>query len=161
MLNSKIPFIIFCQVGILKCTRILYKNEIINSNFIYLIAFVWEPTKDTMFDDPQIRELMKDPMIDEARGVAELSAWQSLKSVVTKFLGNYQSAGYEKEIEELQKIFRQLGARMSVKLHFLRSHLDYFPKNYKFVSKEQVSAFTRYSHHGRALPRLVGCKLSR
>ena len=72
---------------------------------------------------------MKDPIFDEALSEAKLSAWPSLKSVVTHFLGNHQSAEYEKEIEELLKIFRCLGSRMSVKLHFLMSHLDYFPNN--------------------------------
>ena len=46
---------------------------------------------------------MKDPMFDEALNKAELSVWQSLKSVVTNFLGNHQNAGYEKKIEDLLK----------------------------------------------------------
>ena len=62
--------------------------------------------KSDIFDGPQIRELMKDLMFDEALREAKLSAWQSLKSVVTNFLGNHWCAEYEKEIE---KSFRQLG----------------------------------------------------
>ena len=61
--------------------------------------------KSSIFDGPQIRELMKDPMFDEALSESEQSARQSLKSVVTNFLGLYQIAEYEKEIEELQKSF--------------------------------------------------------
>ena len=45
--------------------------------------------KAGIFDRPQIRELMKDPMSDEALSKAELSTWQSLKLVVSNFLGNY------------------------------------------------------------------------
>lgn len=85
-----------------------------------------------IFDGLQIRELMKDPMFDEALSETELSAWQSVKSVITNFLGNHQSAEYVKEIDELLKSFCQLRAQISVKLHFLRSHLDYFPKNWRF-----------------------------
>ena len=73
-----------------------------------------EKFKAGIFDGPQIRELMKDPMLDEALSEAKLFAWQSLKSVVTNFLGNYRSIEYEKEIEDLLKSFRQLGAPMSV-----------------------------------------------
>ena len=36
-------------------------------------------------------------MSDEGLSEAELSARQSMKSVVTNFLGNYQSGEYEKE----------------------------------------------------------------
>ena len=37
--------------------------------------------------------------------------------------------------------FRQIGARMSVKMHFLRSHLDYFPENCGDFSEEQGERF--------------------
>ena len=70
--------------------------------------FPWismEKLKAGIFDVPQIRELMMDPMSDEALSEAELSTWQSLKSVVTNFQGNHLSSEYEKEIEELPKSF--------------------------------------------------------
>ena len=60
-----------------------------------------EKFKAGIFDSPQIRELMKDPMFDEALRKAELFTWQLLKSVVT----NHHSAGYKKEIEDLLKSF--------------------------------------------------------
>ena len=37
--------------------------------------------------------------------------------------------------------FYQLGARMSVKLHFWRSHLDYFLKNCGDLSEEPDERF--------------------
>ena len=80
---------------------------------------------------------MKDPIFDEALNEAKLSAWQSLKSVVTNFLENHWGAEFEKEIEEVLKSFCQLGAWMSLKLNFLLSHLDYFPKNCGGLSEEQ------------------------
>ena len=42
--------------------------------------------KAGIFDGPQIRELMKDPILDKALSEAVMSTWQSLKSVVTNFL---------------------------------------------------------------------------
>ena len=42
-----------------------------------------EKLKAGIFDSHQIKEFIKDPMFDKALSKAELSAWQSLKSVVT------------------------------------------------------------------------------
>ena len=79
---------------------------------------------------------MKNPVFDEALDEAELSIGQSLRSVVTHFLRNHRTAEYEKDIVELLKSFRQFRPEMSVKLHFLRSDLDYFPKNCEDLSEE-------------------------
>ena len=52
-------------------------------------SFLWlsrKKLKAGIFDGPQIWELMKDPMPAEALSEAELSNWQSLKSVVTNYL---------------------------------------------------------------------------
>ena len=80
-------------------------------------------------------------MFDEALSEAELSAWLSLKLVLTNFPGNHWSAKYKKRIEEQLKSFRQLGARMAFKLYFLRSNSDYFPKNCADLSEEQGECF--------------------
>ena len=111
--------------------------------------FPWksvEKIKIGMFNGPQIRELMKDPIFDTAPSQAELSTRQSLKSIVTNFLGNHRVGEYEKEIEELLKSFRQLRARISVKLHFLQSHLDYFPNNCRDLSEELGECFHQDIH---------------
>ena len=44
-------------------------------------------------------------------------------------------------VEELMENFRKLCARMSVKMHFLRSHLDYFPENCKDFREELIKRF--------------------
>ena len=54
-----------------------------------------EKLKAGIFDGPQIIELMKDSMFDETLSEVELSAWHSLKPVVTNFQGNHRSAEYE------------------------------------------------------------------
>ncbi|KAF2352327.1 hypothetical protein FHG87_016916 [Trinorchestia longiramus] len=95
-----------------------------------------EKIKAGIFDGPQIRELIKDTSFNDALNPAELSAWLSLKSVIANFLGNHSSVQYQKVIEKLMENFRQLGARMSVKMHFLQSHLDYFPENSGDFSEE-------------------------
>ena len=74
-----------------------------------------EKLKACILDSPQIRELMKDPMFDEALIKTELLARQLLKLVITNFQGNHQSVEY--------------GTQMSGKLHLLWSH--------RLFSKEQ------------------------
>ena len=39
--------------------------------------------------------------------------------------------------------FRRLGRKMSLKLHFLASHLDYFLPNLEAVSEEQGERFNQ------------------
>ena len=101
----------------------------------------FEKLKAGIFDGPQIRELMKDSTFDDALSATELSVWGSLKSVITNFLGNNSCEEYGKEVDELLKNFQKLGARMSVKMHFLQSLLDYFPQNCGDVSEEQGGRF--------------------
>ena len=95
-----------------------------------------ERLKARIFDGPQIRELMTDPLFDGELSEAKPSAWQSLKSVGTNCQENPRRVKYEKDIVELFKSFRNFGQRMSVKLHFLRSHLNDFQKNCGYLSEE-------------------------
>uniref|UniRef100_A0A6A7G1J7 Uncharacterized protein n=1 Tax=Hirondellea gigas TaxID=1518452 RepID=A0A6A7G1J7_9CRUS len=97
--------------------------------------------KAGIFDGPQIRELMKDPKFDESMEDNERNAWLAFKSIVTNFLGNRRSPEYGRVVEELLQSFQALGARMSIKMHFLSSHLDYFPENCGDVSEEQGERF--------------------
>lgn len=46
-----------------------------------------------------------------------------------------------KSLSEMLKNFKVLGCKMSLKLHFLYSHLDYFPENLGDVSEEQGERF--------------------
>lgn len=96
-----------------------------------------------VFNGPQIRELMKDSTFDKTLNELEKLAWESLKSVSTEFLGNKRSQNYEELVSMLMQNFQALGARMSTKMHFLNSHLDYFPKNCGDYSEEQGERFHR------------------
>ena len=73
----------------------------------------------------------------------EIHAWISLKSIIKNFLGNNRSPEYEEivDVDLLMNNFRILGSRMSIKMHFLISHLDYFPSNCGDYSEEQGERF--------------------
>ena len=94
-----------------------------------------------IFDGPQIRELMKDPNFDKSLTPKEKRAWTALKSIIQNFLGNHRSEDYQRVVTDLLKRFQALGACMSIKLHFLSSHLDYFPDNCGDYSEEQGERF--------------------
>ena len=92
-----------------------------------------------MFDGLQIMELTKDTSFDDPLNPAELYAWLSLKYVIVNFLR--RSSQYRKVVDELMENFHQIGEYMPVKMHFLRSHLDYFSENFGDCSEEQGEWF--------------------
>lgn len=94
-----------------------------------------------IFDGPQIRELWKDPNFDESMQDIERKTWHSFKSIISNFLGNHRSQEYERVVNDLLNNYQALGARMSIKMHFLSSHLDYFPENCGDFSEEQGERF--------------------
>ena len=96
-----------------------------------------------VFNGPQIRELRRDTAFDEVLTEAEKRAWESFENVFIKFLGKKRSPNYEDMVYELMHNFQALGARMSTKMHFLNSHLDYFPENCGDYSEEQGECFHR------------------
>lgn len=56
-------------------------------------------------------------------------------------LGNNKHPDYVKIVNNMLQKFRTLGCNMSLKLHFLFSHLDVFPDNLGAVSEEQGERF--------------------
>ena len=71
----------------------------------------------------------------------EKEAWICFKNVTNKFLGNNKDAGYENIIAKMISAFHKLGCLMNIKLHFLHSHLNYFPCNLEDFSEDQVKRF--------------------
>lgn len=93
--------------------------------------------KEGVFDGPQIRTLLKDQQFQKHMSAEENAAWESFRAVVTKFLGNVKDPNFKEIVGDLVKNYEQIGALMNLKLHFLNSHLDYFPENLGDVSEEQ------------------------
>jgi len=71
----------------------------------------------------------------------ELQAWKAFSDVVKNFLGNIKSQNFKELVETLLEGFRNIQCNMSVKVHFLHSHLDYFPENFGAFSEEQGERF--------------------
>ena len=79
---------------------------------------------------------MQDQTFTARITVAERVAWCSYVLVIREFLENTKASNYRNLADVMLQNFQALGARMSIKLHYLFSHLDYFPENLGEISEE-------------------------
>ena len=80
------------------------------------------------FTGPQIRELMQDKQSDEDLDETERNAWLSFKRICKDLLGNHKATNYQNVVQDLLNSYKAIGCNMSLKIHFLQSHLDFFPR---------------------------------
>ncbi|QQP40132.1 Uncharacterized protein FKW44_014077 [Caligus rogercresseyi] len=71
----------------------------------------------------------------------ECAAWKSFVQVVNNFLGNTKAANHARLISTMIEAFQKLGCLMSIKMHFLFSHMEKFPENLGAMSDEQGERF--------------------
>jgi hypothetical protein len=71
----------------------------------------------------------------------EKVAWPSFKNVTKHFVGNIKAENFQDIVRELLDSYQALGCNMSLKIHFLQSHLDLFPGNLGAVSDEHGERF--------------------
>ena len=76
-------------------------------------------------------------LLVQAMSDKEKAAWLSFVDVMKNFLGNKKAGNHEDLVGNMLSAFRHLGCKMSIKVHFLFSHLDKFPDNLGAVSDEQ------------------------
>ncbi len=101
-----------------------------------------EKLKADILDGPQIRLLMKDSAnFEKCMTDIERLAWKSFVAVTNNFLGNVKAANYEEIVTEMLHNFRNLGCHMSIKVHYLHSHIDQFQHNLGDLSDEQGERF--------------------
>lgn len=97
--------------------------------------------KEGIFVGPQIREVLMDIEFERALSPLELKAWLAFKWICANFLGNNRSHAYKDGVEKLLDAYKEMDCRMSLKMHFLHSHLAFFPENLGAVSDEQGERF--------------------
>ncbi len=100
-----------------------------------------EKLKAGIFDGPQIRQLMRDANFENSMTDVERTAWRAFAEVVSNFLGNRKAENYQELVENLMAAYCRLGCNMSIKMHFLNSHLARFPDNLGAMSDEQGERF--------------------
>ncbi|XP_036342330.1 uncharacterized protein LOC118751618, partial [Rhagoletis pomonella] len=93
--------------------------------------------KEGIFIGPQIRKLMIDENFVEKLNEVEKRAWLSFISLCHNYLGNERSSNYKEVVQEFLEAYGEMGCKMSIKINFLHSHLDFFPDNLGQFSDEQ------------------------
>jgi hypothetical protein len=71
----------------------------------------------------------------------EKKAWDAFRLVSTNFLGNVRAENYKELIEKMLTLYHKRGCNMSLKIHMLHFHLDFFPNNCGMVSGEHGERF--------------------
>ncbi|GFV38224.1 uncharacterized protein TNCV_4792101 [Trichonephila clavipes] len=71
----------------------------------------------------------------------ESKAWNSFVLVISNFLGKKKSDDHVELVESMLLNLKELGCNISIKIHFLHSHLDRFPQNLGDFSEEQGERF--------------------
>ncbi|UYV81646.1 hypothetical protein LAZ67_20001789 [Cordylochernes scorpioides] len=97
--------------------------------------------KEGIFVGPQIRELQEDGNFQNSLNEVEAAAWNSFRNVCKNFLGSVKVENYRDIVNDLLLSYKALGCNMSFKIHFLHSHLDFFPDNLGAVSDEHGERF--------------------
>lgn len=71
----------------------------------------------------------------------EAVSWDCIKAVIDNFLGKHRSEHYELFVDNMLEAMSTMGVHMSLKIHFMRSHLDYFARQLATESDEQGERF--------------------
>ena len=97
----------------------------------------YKKIKGGVFNGPQIRTLVHDQGFPQTMNDKEKAARLSFVYVTKNFLGNKKAQNYENLVSNVLSAFHHLGCKMSIKVHFLFSHLNKFPENVGSVTDEQ------------------------
>lgn len=98
-----------------------------------------------VLNGPDIRKLMKTYEFDSVLNVNQLKAWDAIKNVIHGLLGKTRSSNYKIYVNDMMKAFAKLNVHMSLKIHFLHHHLDYFGAQISTESDEQGERFHQVS----------------
>lgn len=71
----------------------------------------------------------------------EKRAWDGFIDVVKIFLGNKKADNYKDIVKEMVSAYGEMKVNMSLKIHFLHNHLDFFPSNLGDLSDEHGERF--------------------
>jgi hypothetical protein len=118
--------------------------------------------KEGIFVGPQIRVLLKDEHFESVLYSTELEAWKSFKNVCEHVLGNNRVDNYKLFIENLLEAYQNLGCNMSLKIHFLHSHLDFSPPQPStyYIVMNTVNIFIKMQQQQRNVTKGDGSPVS-
>ncbi|XP_049863041.1 uncharacterized protein LOC126356251 [Schistocerca gregaria] len=97
--------------------------------------------KKYVFVGPQIRELQRNANFEARLTDKEKTAWDCFKMESENFLGRRRATNYKAMVKDMIKAYQDLGCNMSLKVHMMGSHLDYFTESCSDVSDEHGERF--------------------
>jgi len=109
--------------------------------------------KERMIIGSLIREVIHDPDFRSTLSCAEKTPWTTFKSLCTKSIWIHKAENYREIVNEKSNCFQVVKCNMSLKLHFLDYHLEFFPQYLGDVSDEHGDIYSRYFGHGN---RVIG-----
>jgi len=84
---------------------------------------------------------MQDKEFDEDLNETERNAWLPFKRNCKDFLRNHKADNYQDVVQDPLTSYKAMGCNMSLKIHFLESHSDFFPENLCEVSDNHGEGF--------------------
>lgn len=153
------------KLGLMK--NFVKAMDVEDQGFIYLkqkfaSTLSDEKIKAGVFIGPQIRDLLRDPVFSSKLNGLQRKAWEAFRKVVDNFLGNHKAENYVELVQDMLNAYQGMGCRMSLKMHFLHSHLSFFPDNLGAVSDEHGERFHQEistmeeRYQGRFNPNMMG-----
>jgi len=107
-----------------------------------------EKIRAGIFTGPQIRKVISDKNFEKTLNAKERDAWTALQTVINNFLGNHKAPSYKSDISKMLSTYRLMGCNMSLKIHYMHSHLNFFPENLGSLSDEHGERFHQdFSHY--------------
>lgn len=90
---------------------------------------------------PDIRKLLGDDEFFECLTPEFATAWDCMKAVILQFLGKKRAANYRVLVSDMLDAFDVCNINMSLKIHFLHHHMDFFENQLATESDEQGEQF--------------------
>jgi hypothetical protein len=132
---------LYIKLGLMK--KFVKAKDRTGSAFKYLAEqlprFSEAKIKEGVFVGPQIM-LFRDDKFNNLSQGDEKKAWGAFRLVSTNFLANIKAENYKELIEDMS-LYHKRGCNMSLKIHMLHSHLDFFPDSCGMVSDEHGESF--------------------
>ena len=113
--------------------------------------------KEGIFIGPQMWHFIKDKYFEKLLQGNKKSAWDCFKFVIKVFLGNRRAQNYEELVNNRLQSYQKLGCNKSLKIHFLHSHLDFFPREFWCSEWRTRRTFpSRHFFNGEEISREIG-----
>lgn len=118
--------------------------------------------KEGVFVGPQIRKIVKhDKDFRKTLNDIEQKTWDSVKAVFSGVLGSKRSPKYKELVEVMLTNLHEMGCNMSLKIHYLHSHLTFLGDNSVDVSDEHGERFHQdvaameKKYHGKSIRNML------